>query len=84
MQNKNIQDGFVLQTLRKKGEVGMTYTQLLFIALEIALNIAICITTLVMVNTTQQMLYDFKKEFRRFRDGEQYQCQIYAGREREG
>ena len=54
----------------------MTYTQLLFVSLLIALNIAICVTVLVMVNTTQQMLYDFKKEFRRFRDGEQYQCRI--------
>ena len=58
--------------MRKGGEVGMTYTQLLFVSLLIAWNVAICITTLVMVNTTQQMLYDFKKEFRRFRDGEQY------------
>lgn len=60
----------------KDGETGMTYTQLLFVSLLIALNVAICITTLVMVNTTQQMLYDFKKEFRRFRDGEQYEMQI--------
>lgn len=54
----------------------MTYTQLIFISLFIALNVALCVTTLVMVNATQQMIYDFKKEFRRFRDGEQYQCRI--------
>ena len=62
--------------------MGMTYTQLFFVSLLIALNVVICVTTLVMVNTTQQMLYDFKKEFRRFRDGEQYECRFCADGER--
>jgi hypothetical protein len=37
---------------------------------------AICVAILVTVNGTQQMLLDFKKEFRWFRDNEQYQCPI--------
>lgn len=54
----------------------MSYTELIFFTLQNTLIVALCVTILVMVNTTQQMLYDFKKEFRRFRDGEQYQCYV--------
>ena len=54
----------------------MTYTELLVITLEIAFVIALCLVTLVICHGTQQMLFDFKKEFRRFRDGEQYQCRL--------
>ena len=53
--------------------LNMMNTEYIFICLMVALVIAICVTTLVMVNGTQQMLLDFKKEFRRFRDGEQYE-----------
>ena len=51
----------------------MTYTELVFICLMIAGVFAVCVTTLVISHGTQQMLFDFKREFRRFRDGEQYE-----------
>lgn len=54
----------------------MTETEYVFICILIAGVFAVCVTTLVLVNGTQQMLLDFKKEFRRFRDGEQYQCRV--------
>lgn len=52
----------------------MTETEYIFICILIAGVFAVCVTILVLVNGTQQMLLDFKKEFRRFRDKEQYQC----------
>lgn len=54
----------------------MTETAYLFIVMMIALDIVFSFVALLLIHTTQQMLYDFKKEFRRFRDGEQYQCRI--------
>ena len=50
----------------------MTETEFIFIVLLISLACVLAFTTLVICNGTQQALYDFKKEFRRFRDGEQY------------
>lgn len=61
----------------------MTYTELIFIALMISMAIALCITTLVIVVGTQHMLLDFKREFRRFRDGEQYELR-QSNKTREG
>ena len=52
----------------------MTYTEFVFIVMLIALACVLAFTTLIICHGTQQALYDFKKEFRRFRDGEQYQC----------
>ena len=54
----------------------MTETEYIFICILIAGVFAVCVTTLVLVNGTQQMLLDFKKEFRRFRDKEQYECHL--------
>ena len=51
----------------------MTYTELVLICLMIAGVFAVCVTILAIVNGTQHMLLDFKREFRRFRDGEQYE-----------
>ena len=62
--------------MRKVGEVGMTYTEFIVIVLMISLACVLAFTTLIICNGTQQALYDFKKEFRRFRDGEQYQCYV--------
>ena len=52
----------------------MTDTEFIFIVMLIALACVLAFTTLIICNGTQQALYEFKKEFRRFRDKEQYQC----------
>lgn len=54
----------------------MTDTEFIFIVMLIALACVLAFTTLIICHGTQQALYDFKKEFRRFRDGEQYQCRV--------
>lgn len=54
----------------------MTETAYIFIVMMIALDIVFSFVALLLIHTTQGMVYDFKKEFRRFRDGEQYQCRI--------
>ena len=54
----------------------MTETEFIFIVMLIALCCALAFTTLIICNGTQQALYEFKKEFRRFRDGEQYQVKL--------
>lgn len=54
----------------------MTDTEFIFIVMLIALACVLAFTTLIICHGTQQALYDFKKEFRGFRDKEQYQCII--------
>lgn len=54
----------------------MTETEFIFIVMLIALCCALAFSTLIICNGTQQALYDFKKDFRRFRDGEQYQVKL--------
>ena len=54
----------------------MTDTEFVFIVMLIALACVLAFTTLIICHGTQQSLYDFKKEFRRFRDGEQYQVNL--------
>ena len=54
----------------------MTETEFISIVMLIALCCVLAFTTLIICHGTQQALYDFKKEFRRFRDGEQYQVKL--------
>ena len=54
----------------------MTDTEFIFIVMLIALACVLAFTTLIICNGTQQAIYEFKKEFRRFRDGEQYERKL--------
>lgn len=54
----------------------MTETMFIFIVMMVALDIVFSFVALLLIHTTQGMLYDFKKEFRRFRDDEQYERKL--------
>lgn len=66
-------NGNDLLSLSKRGDVQMTYEWIVFFSVFLAFICALCILILLISHTTQSMLYDFKKEFRRIRDGEQYE-----------
>lgn len=52
----------------------MSQQYFIFFGLIGAFIIALCISVFVIVNRIHYEVYELKKEFRRFRDGEQYQC----------
>lgn len=54
----------------------MSQQYFIFFGLIGALVIALCISVFVIVNRIHYEVYELKKEFRRFRDGEQYQCHL--------
>lgn len=54
----------------------MSQQYFIFFGLIGAFIIALCISVFVIVNRIYYEVYELKKEFRRFRDGEQYQCRI--------
>lgn len=54
----------------------MSQQYFIFFGLVSAFIIALCISVLVIVNRIYYEVYELKKEFRRFRDGEQYQCRL--------
>lgn len=54
----------------------MNQQYFIFFGLIGALVIALCISVFVIVNRIHYEVYELKKEFRRFRDGEQYERNI--------
>lgn len=54
----------------------MSQQYFIFFGLVGAFIIALCISIFVIVNRTHYEIYELKKEFRRFRDGEQYKCHL--------
>ena len=52
----------------------MSQQYFIFFGLVSAFIIALCISIYVIVTRIYSEVYELKKEFRRFRDGEQYQC----------
>lgn len=58
---------------RGRGSKRMNQQYFIFFGLIGALVIALCISVFVIVNRIHFEVYELKKEFRRFRDGEQYE-----------
>ena len=54
----------------------MSQPYFIFFGLVNAFIVALCISVFVVVNRVNYEIYELKKEFRRFRDGEQYKCYI--------
>ena len=52
----------------------MSQPYFIFFGLVGSFIIALCISIFVIVTRIYSEVYELKKEFRRFRDGEQYQC----------
>ena len=61
---------------RGRNEEGMSQQYFIFFGLANAFIVALCISVFIVVNRVNYEIYELKKEFRRFRDGEQYQCYI--------
>lgn len=60
----------------------MDQAYFVFFGLISAFVITLCISVLIIVNRIYSELYDLKKEFRKFRDGEQYYLQVCMDKER--